>query len=191
MIVRSCASDPIVRLSVPFLRYGPYLPLWAVTSSPSISPTVRGRLRSSSASSKVIVSGSMPSNSDARLGFSFDLVPGSSIPTCTKGPNRPVRTMIVSPVSGSIPSSRGPMVPLARISRARSTVRSSGSTPSGIEHFSSSPRCSDAPFFQTRIVIGMPSESSPMYMELTTSILMVSRFSCETSCLSPGVSRPK
>ncbi|CAB4923284.1 unannotated protein [freshwater metagenome] len=73
----------MLRVSVPFLMYGPNLPFDARISTPSAGsvPTTRGNDSSANASSSVTVSTAIVLNSDDVRGRSFD--PSSGWPSCT------------------------------------------------------------------------------------------------------------
>ena len=65
---------------------GPKRPVAATISLPSYSPTTRGNLNSSSASSSVMVSMDCVFISEAKRGFAADLLSGSGCPICATGP---------------------------------------------------------------------------------------------------------
>ncbi len=81
--MNSCSSSARLRLSVPFLTYGPYRPFWTVISAPSAGslPSDRGRLSRRRASSRVTASTFMFFSSDDVCGFFFD--DESASPSCT------------------------------------------------------------------------------------------------------------
>ena len=79
--MNSCSSLSSERESVPFLMYGPYRPFCALISSPSApAPTVRGRVSSRSASSRVTVSSDIDVNRLAVRGASL-LPSGTTVVT--------------------------------------------------------------------------------------------------------------
>src|SRR3989339_651328 len=87
--------------------YGPKRPTEAVIGSlvSGCFPNALGSDRYLSASSSVTSLGSLSFGKLARFGFSFFPFPLAFLgsPTCTYGPNLPLRTKISSPVSGYTP----------------------------------------------------------------------------------------
>ena len=97
--------------------YGPKRPTPTLTDFPSYSPSVRGNLNNSSASSKVMVSMDWPFFICAKRGFSSS----STVPICTTGPKRPILTETVLPVPGSSPRIRSPTLCSVLIANVFST----------------------------------------------------------------------
>ena len=104
-------------------------PVISTPSSPV--PTTRGSVSKVTASSRVTVSRSMLLNRLAVRGLS-DFFASSGSASVTYGPKRPFLAVIISPVSGCLPSSRSTPVGFASSSLAFSRVSSSGGRSSGM-----------------------------------------------------------